>query len=56
MSRQMYTRGAGSVLAGQHTLSVLFEEQTFHENFVGHDVNHVRLDDGADVGAIEAWM
>lgn len=45
-----------TVRPGQHTVAVYFADQTAHENFVGHDVNLVRLSDDADVDALAAWM
>lgn len=47
---------SGDVGAGERTVAVTFEDQIVHENFVGHDVHLVRLDDGADLEALEAWM
>ncbi|MEX2466881.1 MAG: hypothetical protein WD995_08215 [Gemmatimonadota bacterium] len=47
---------AGPVLAGDHTVAVDFTDQTVHENFVEHDVHLVRLDEDADLEALERWM
>jgi hypothetical protein len=41
---------------GKQTFSVFFKDQIAHENFVGHDVNLVRLNQGADLEALEKWM
>jgi hypothetical protein len=41
---------------GEQIFSVNFIDQIVHENFVGHDVNLVRLDDSADINALEKWM
>ena len=44
------------ILKGANTFSVYFEDQIVHENFVGHDVNLVRLDPNADIKALEKWV
>jgi len=41
---------------GKHVFAVHFEDQGPHENFVGHDVNLVKLIEGSDIGVLEAWM
>jgi hypothetical protein len=41
---------------GKNTFSVFFKDQVVHENFVGHDVNLARLDESADLEALEKWM
>ena len=41
---------------GEQVISVYFEDQKVHENFVGHDVNLVKLDSNADIGFLEKWM
>ena len=46
----------GEVVPGRHIVSVHFQDQKVHENFVGHDVHLVRLEDGTDVEALAAWM
>jgi len=46
----------GSITKGEHTFSVYYKDQIVHENFVGHDVNLVKLDDNADLKILEAWM
>lgn len=46
----------GTPGAGAHTVAVEFEDQSVHENFVGHDVHLVRLDEGTDLEALEQWM
>ncbi len=46
----------GTVLPGSHTFSVNFEDQTVHENFLGHDVHLVRLGEDADLQGLNAWM
>lgn len=44
------------VNAGLYTFSVLYQDQITHENFVGHDVNLVKLASDADESVLEAWM
>nr|MBS0037845.1 hypothetical protein [Saprospiraceae bacterium] len=44
------------ILEGEKTFSVHFKDQTVHENFVGHDVNLVRLGDRAELEELEKWM
>lgn len=46
----------GAAVAGTHVVAVDFEDQTVHENFVGHDVHLVRLTEGTDLEAVERWM
>jgi hypothetical protein len=41
---------------GPNTFSVYFKDQIVHENFVGHDVNLVKLEDNADISALEKWV
>ena len=45
-----------SIKKGKQTFEVFFEDQIVHENFVGHDVNLVKLDEKADLEALEKWM
>ena len=45
-----------SITSGKQVFEVNYLDQIVHENFVGHDVNLARLDDGADIKALEAWM
>ncbi len=47
---------SGEPTAGEHTVAVRFEDQTTHENFVGHDVHLVRLAEDADPAVVGAWM
>jgi hypothetical protein len=42
--------------AGRYTIAVFFEDQVVHENFVGHDVHLVRLEEGTSLDALAAWM
>lgn len=46
----------GEIGAGEHTFSVEFIDQIVHENFVGHDVNLVKMADNADVSVLEKWI
>jgi len=46
----------GEITSGEHIFSVYYKDQIVHENFLGHDVNLVRLDENADLNALEAWM
>ena len=46
----------GIITKGNHTFAVHYKDQIVHENFVGHDVNLVKLDDNADLKELEAWM
>jgi hypothetical protein len=41
---------------GKQIFAVRFEDQTVHENFVGHDVNLVKLEDNANIDDLEKWM
>lgn len=45
-----------SIKKGKQTFEVYFEDQIVHENFVGHDVNLVKLDEKADLETLEKWM
>lgn len=42
--------------AGDHIVSVRFEDQTAHENFQGHDVHVARLTEDTDLDGLTAWM
>lgn len=45
-----------SITSGTHIFSVSFKDQIVYENFVGHDINLVKLDETADLKALEQWM
>ncbi|WP_373495644.1 hypothetical protein [Aquiflexum sp.] len=45
-----------SLTAGKHTIAVYFEDQIGHENFVGHDLHLVKIEDNADIAVLEKWM
>ncbi|MCE2613049.1 hypothetical protein LVD13_08705 [Flavobacteriaceae bacterium D16] len=47
---------SGNLAKGATIFSVTYGDQIAHENFVGHDVNLVRMEAGADLDALEAWM
>jgi len=46
----------GNIKKGAQIFSVEFIDQIKHENFMGHDVNLVKLDDNANLEALESWM
>ncbi len=46
----------GDPTAGEHVVQVVFEDQKVHENFAGHDVHLVRLDETTDLTKLAAWM
>lgn len=45
-----------SLSSGKHVFEVNFSDQKVHENFVGHDVNLVRLEANADLDVLERWI
>jgi hypothetical protein len=46
----------GTLSPGLRTVEVTFTDQRAHEHFLGHDVHLVRLEDGADLAELGAWM
>lgn len=47
----------GHTRPGVHVMEVHYEDQTVYGNFVGHDVNLVKIEDGVrSVDAINDWM
>ena len=46
----------GQPKAGKNTFKVTYGDQIVHENFVGHDVNLVRMEEGADMKALPFWV
>ncbi len=46
----------GDVTQGEHTVSVYFEDQIVHENFVGHDVHLLRIKDDTDLEELGTWI
>ncbi|WP_370476291.1 hypothetical protein [Tamlana flava] len=47
---------SSSIKKGNQVFAVHYKDQIVHENFVGHDVNLVKLDANADLEMLEAWM
>ncbi len=45
-----------SINSGKHIFSVMYKDQIVHENFVGHDINLVKLDENANLEELENWM
>lgn len=45
-----------SISSGNQVFSVHFKDQMVYENFVGHDINLVRLGDVFEISELEAWM
>lgn len=41
---------------GRHTIRLDFEDQTPHENFLGHDVHLVQVEDDTDLDEVARWM
>jgi len=46
----------GDPTPGEHTVSVYFEDQQIHENFLGHDVHLVQLENDTDIEELAIWM
>ena len=44
------------ITKGMQIFSVHFKDQIVHENFVGHDINLVKLDKNANLELLEKWM
>ncbi len=44
------------IASGLQIFSIHFKDQITHENFVGHDLNLVKLSDDANLEALERWM
>jgi len=45
-----------TIKSGEQVLSVTFNDQIVHENFLGHDVNLVKLNENANLEELESWM
>ncbi|MBV1887937.1 MAG: hypothetical protein KUG51_01475 [Urechidicola sp.] len=45
-----------TITKGSQIFSVHFNDQIAHENFVGHDINLVKLDKNANLKELEKWM
>lgn len=56
ISKEGGIEGEEEVRPGLQTIAVHFKDQAVHENFMGHDVNLVRLDDDTDMDALNTWM
>jgi hypothetical protein len=56
LSGERGIEGAGDLKAGVHTVAIRFQSQKAHENFVGHDVHLVRLEDDTDLDEVAGWM
>ncbi|MGK7392234.1 MAG: hypothetical protein ACNS60_17915 [Candidatus Cyclobacteriaceae bacterium M2_1C_046] len=46
----------GEPKAGYQTIAVDYQTQKAHENFVGHDVNLVKLETDTDIEELEKWI
>lgn len=46
----------GAFKKGEQMVKVHYLDQKAHENFVGHDVNLIKLEEGADLGKLEHWI
>ena len=44
------------IKSGEQVLSVTFNDQIVHENFLGHDINLVKLNENANLEELESWM
>lgn len=47
---------AGNITKGKQVFAVHYLDQIVHENFVGHDINLVRLDENANLEELESWI
>lgn len=45
-----------SIKYGKQVFMIEFEDQKVYENFVGHDINLVKISDHADIEQLQAWM
>ncbi len=46
----------GQPKAGKTIFRVSYGDQIVHENFVGHDINLARMEEGANLDSLEAWI
>lgn len=46
----------GDLAQGNTIFSVTYGDQIAHENFVGHDINLARMEEGANLDSLEVWM
>lgn len=44
------------IRSGKQIFKIEFEDQKVYGNFVGHDINLVKISDQADIEQLEAWM
>ena len=44
------------IIKGDQTFAVKFNDQIAHENFMGHDVNLIKLSENSDLKNLESWM
>lgn len=44
------------IVAGETIFEVHFKDQIVHENFIGHDINLVKLEENANIETLEKWM
>mgnify|MGYP000909502791 FL=1 len=45
-----------TIKMGKHVFSVYFKDQKSHENFLGHDVNLVKVEEGVNVKTLVNWI
>jgi len=45
-----------SLKTGENIISVFFQDQKKYANFMGHDVNLVKLEEGAEIDELERWI
>lgn len=45
-----------TISAGKQVFSVFYKDQIVYENFVGHDINLVKIDEQANLKELENWM
>ncbi len=45
-----------TIKKGKQIFSVYFKDQKSHENFLGHDINLVKIEKGADLKALVKWI
>ena len=56
ISSELGIEFGGDLPSGPITVAVHFDDQTGHENFVGHDVHLVKLADDTDMDRLASWM
>ncbi|OIP52171.1 MAG: hypothetical protein COZ75_06670 [Flavobacteriaceae bacterium CG_4_8_14_3_um_filter_34_10] len=45
-----------TISAGKQVFSVFYKDQIVYENFVGHDINLVKMDEHTNLNELENWM